>query len=150
MQPDNTLSPIPPEHLHPQAPQYPLALPGVSLLNSVVNGYFQYQNLAVRKREFAELNAQRGRHHEEGLNQRERHLRSAGFLVCCIAGFQTGGAWICEGQSNVYQRKAHAWHTGLEICAARFMGRADVNFHSNEHSEEPFRKLKRRERRAPV
>ena len=73
MQPDNTLSPIPPEHLHPQAPQYPLALPGVSLLNSVVNGYFQYQNLAVRKREFAELNAQRERHHEEGLNQRERH-----------------------------------------------------------------------------
>jgi formylglycine-generating enzyme required for sulfatase activity len=73
MQSDNSLSPIPPEHLHPQAPQYPLALPGVSLLNSVVNGYFQYQNLAVRKREFAELNAQRDRQHQESLNQRERH-----------------------------------------------------------------------------
>ena len=62
------------EDLPPQPPQqFPLALPGVNLLNTVVNGYFQYQNLELRKQEFAALNIQREQHHQDTLNQRDRH-----------------------------------------------------------------------------
>ncbi|MFM8331113.1 MAG: SUMF1/EgtB/PvdO family nonheme iron enzyme [Candidatus Methylumidiphilus sp.] len=61
----------------PYPMEYALAQPTASLLGVLVNGYFQYQNLAQRQREAAETATQRDRHHAEALASQERLQRQA-------------------------------------------------------------------------